>query len=1025
MKAFKKTMSLLLLVAMCLGLMAAPAYAADESRIVGRVTADMMNEEPLFEPTPAPKKDQPAAQPAAQPAVQTVRAAIQTANGEVGYESLTAAIAAASSGDTIVVKENANLSSTLIIDKKVTILNTNHTITVSVAATSAGISASGATIRGGTVVINASPVSVREGDPQPAYQPGIAGSLALDGVRVSYYGPASMLGGGVTVFGGNYSSNPSSQLAPGYIASQDGEGRYAVVVGTAAEEPAAEEPAAEEPAAEEPAAEEPAVEEPAAEEPAAEEPAAEEPVAEEPAAEEPAAEEPAAEEPSTEEPAAEEPAAEEPAAEEPAADNTEDKTFLDKINEFIFGTDEDDEFVDPDAINIEHNSDKRDTAGSTEVVISGAPDEATLEVTELRATADMEDKISDKADEEVKIVKALDINLEGELEEAVEVMIQSPAFVGLTEWPALWHMVGDTPYRVTVTNFNPATGELWFNAIDFSPYVITVPNVMNASEKNDDAELEVELAPDSHVTTDDVQAKVSKATTDKFTVVLDVNCSWNVSNWGSVNNLEVNLNGHSLYGRITVPSGKSLTITGTGGASAIDAIKASGSVILVGAFKVSDYITLESGNLYIDGSDIPVIGPITAKGSSFVEISSGSYGKISAESSCGGHVTGGTYSNSVPTSILAKGYSSKKDGDKYIVYMSVEARVKTISGSINFSRNGGNYVEFYKGDTRASENYSFQFAITPVDGLASIAIQDPGGTTTTLSSEYTYDSGNGRVVISKNSVSSLLNNMPAGRGYIQFNFTNGALIEVPLNIYPDVTYDPTTYYIDSFKPVVFTLTSSSSGADKPDYITVDLKDGENPYYKTLKSSNYSISGDKLTLSSSYLNNMEPGTHNFDFWYDMGFGKTVRLRCTVNVYKDYKIVQINNVEMYKDKNAADVNWYQYSGKNLNFTANGDPAKFVGVKVDGKMINAGNYLVTKDAANGLTNVGLYPGYLATLAQGKHTISVVFSDGEATATFSVLGASASPKTGDNNNIVLWAAILALSGAAVVALIPKKKKQ
>ena len=132
-----------------------------------------------------------------------------------------------------------------------------------------------------------------------------------------------------------------------------------------------------------------------------------------------------------------------------------------------------------------------------------------------------------------------------------------------------------------------------------------------------------------------------------------------------------------------------------------------------------------------------------------------------------------------------------------------------------------------------------------------------------------------------------------------------------------------------------------------------------------------------------------------------------------------------MNMYKDKNQADVNWYQYSGKNLNFTANGDPAKFVGVKVDGKYINAGNYIVTKDTANGLTNVALYPGYLATLAQGKHTLSIVFQDGEATATFSVLGASASPKTGDTNNMAVWAAVLVLSGAAVVALIPKKKKQ
>ena len=49
-------------------------------------------------------------------------------------------------------------------------------------------------------------------------------------------------------------------------------------------------------------------------------------------------------------------------------------------------------------------------------------------------------------------------------------------------------------------------------------------------------------------------------------------------------------------------------------------------------------------------------------------------------------------------------------------------------------------------------------------------------------------------------------------------------------------------------------------------------------------------------------------------------------------------------------------------------------------------------------------------------------------ATASFNVLAAgstsSKSPKTGDESNIALWASVLVLSGGAVVALIPKKKK-
>ena len=1001
MKAFTKLISMLLLVAMCVSLMAAPAYAADmdESAMVGRVTADMMFEEPANDyvpPAPANSTVNAAeggATGSTAPAPATVRAAIQRSGGEVSYESLASALAAAVDGDVVLVKADASFSSTLVLDKRVTLVNYGHTLYVNVVATSAGVSASGATIRGGSLVINASPVSVREGEPQPEYVPGINGSLALDDVSVTYNGPWSMLGGGVSVFGGDFSSDPGSHVVAGYEAALNDAGRYVVVKA------------------------QPVVEEPAAEEPAAEEPAAEEPAAEEPAAEQPAAEEPAAEEPAAEEPAAEEPAAEEPAAETPAAPG-----LIDQIADLLFGSDEEDEDVDEAAKTIEHNSDKEDRAGNTVVTVSGAPDEATLAVTDLGSSVALEEKISDQVEGEVTVVKALDINVEGELEEAVEVTLESPSFIGLREAPSLWHMVGDTPVQVTITYYDAENGVIKFMASSFSPYVITIPDVTNASEAHDDVTIDVELSPDMNVKNGKLQQKMDVATAAGYTgYILNLvnDATWDITNWGTVKNLEIKLNGRTLNGPIDVPSGCSLTITGSNSNSVVKGkITSAGTVALVGTGTVKGPIQLNSGNLYVDGNKFNVTGKMRASGTSYMNISGGSFGAIEADSTAGGHITGGTYSNLVPTELLADGYSSKKSGDKYIVYMDVEARVKTVNGAINFSRNGGNYVEFYKGDTNSALNYSFQFAITPVDKLEKIEILAPDGSTTTLSSEYTYDSGNGRVVISKNSVSSLLNSMDAGRAYIQFTI-NGVLIEVPLNIYPNVTFDPTTYYIDSFTPVVFTMT------DAPSYITVDMKDGDNPYDKLLDPSNYSISGNELTLSSSYLNNMKPGSHNFDFWYDMGFGKTVRLRCTVLVYQDYKIVQINNVEMYKDKNMADVNWYQYSGKNLNFTANGDPSKFVGVKVDGKVISAGNYLVTKDTANGLTNVGLYPGYLATLAQGKHTISVVFSDGEATATFTILSASASPKTGDNNHMILWAAVLALSGAAVVALIPKKKKE
>ena len=50
-------------------------------------------------------------------------------------------------------------------------------------------------------------------------------------------------------------------------------------------------------------------------------------------------------------------------------------------------------------------------------------------------------------------------------------------------------------------------------------------------------------------------------------------------------------------------------------------------------------------------------------------------------------------------------------------------------------------------------------------------------------------------------------------------------------------------------------------------------------------------------------------------------------------------------------------------------------------------------------------------------------------ATASFNILAAGStsyrSPKTGDESNIALWAAVLVLSGGAIVALVPKPKRK
>ena len=119
----------------------------------------------------------------------------------------------------------------------------------------------------------------------------------------------------------------------------------------------------------------------------------------------------------------------------------------------------------------------------------------------------------------------------------------------------------------------------------------------------------------------------------------------------------------------------------------------------------------------------------------------------------------------------------------------------------------------------------------------------------------------------------------------------------------------------------------------------------------------------------------------------------------------------------------------SSAGLTFTANGAYSKFTGIEVDGKAVDADCYT----AENGSTIITLKAEYLETLAAGKHTLTVLYTDGEATGTFTVAEKPAevvdddteSPQTGDDSNIALWIALLLASGAgiSVTAVLRRKR--
>ena len=132
------------------------------------------------------------------------------------------------------------------------------------------------------------------------------------------------------------------------------------------------------------------------------------------------------------------------------------------------------------------------------------------------------------------------------------------------------------------------------------------------------------------------------------------------------------------------------------------------------------------------------------------------------------------------------------------------------------------------------------------------------------------------------------------------------------------------------------------------------------------------------------------------------------------------------------------WQNGSKDGLSFTSDAEYADFLKVKVDGNDLDASNYTVKE----GSTIVTLKAEYMNTLSVGKHTLEIESKNGIAKTEFTITAAQTGggttpqepdknggdttiPQTGDSSNILLWVALLFLSGGALSAVTYKKKKQ
>lgn len=111
---------------------------------------------------------------------------------------------------------------------------------------------------------------------------------------------------------------------------------------------------------------------------------------------------------------------------------------------------------------------------------------------------------------------------------------------------------------------------------------------------------------------------------------------------------------------------------------------------------------------------------------------------------------------------------------------------------------------------------------------------------------------------------------------------------------------------------------------------------------------------------------------------------------------------------------------YSGGiyGLTFKSSAGFSSFLGVQVDGKTIDKSCYI----AEEGSIEVYLKAVYLRTLAAGKHTMTILSSEGDATTEFTIGGLNTAPKTFDAGTAVYGVtAVLSLGG---MAWMGKKKE-
>ena len=236
---------------------------------------------------------------------------------------------------------------------------------------------------------------------------------------------------------------------------------------------------------------------------------------------------------------------------------------------------------------------------------------------------------------------------------------------------------------------------------------------------------------------------------------------------------------------------------------------------------------------------------------------------------------------------------------------------------------------------------------------------------------------------------------------------------IPVNGTLKISHD-TTLPLDRIEAVKTKNTCTAGESLNVDDITVTA------YY----ADSYSEPVTDFTTNADSIDMQTAGTKTLTVSYTKnGITKTFDISIMVKAAPapvDYEILD-----------GANSSWEHNSDGSLSIKGNGEFSKFVGVRIDGILIDAENYIVKE----GSTIITLKAEYLNTISAGSHTIEIVWTDGAAGTNLTIKtdndqkedqneNRNEDPETGDDIPVVWLFILLIISGTELVFTAQKGRK-